>query len=514
MKEIYYFCSMKILTSAQIHELDNYTIKQENIKSIDLMERAATCITDSITRRWGPETPFVVFAGPGNNGGDALAVARMLADKHYSVEVFLFNINARLSDDCKTNCERLHQNKHVKSFVEVKQEFNPPTLSAKNVVIDGLFGSGINKPLSGGFAALVKYINASMAHVVSIDMPSGLMTEENTFNVRQNIINADLTLTLGSKKVCMLLADNQPHLGEVEVLDIGLAKDFKSSTKERFSMTDINDVRAMVKPRNAFAHKGTMGHALIIAGSYGMAGAAILATKACLRSGVGKVTIHTPKSNRQIMQIAVPEAIVQLDKEETIFSQAVDTDAYQAACVGPGIGLNETSAIALVSQVRSNKTPMVLDADALNLLGAHRAWMKQLSEGLIFTPHPKELERLVGTSAADDYERLMQASELAQTIRGYVMLKGHHSALCCPDGNIIFNSTGNAGMATAGSGDVLSGIITALLARGYERQEAAVLGMYLHGLAGDIAAEEYGQESLTASDIIDALPKAFKSLYK
>lgn len=501
---------MKIFTSAQIRELDKYTIEHEPITSINLMERAAAVLTKSITALWGRDTRVVVFAGPGNNGGDALAVARMLIDSNYDVQVFLFNTSGHLSDDCKKNRDRLKNMRNLKHFVEVTQEFDPPVLGKGMLVVDGIFGSGLNKPLTGGFASLVKYINASEAQVVSIDIPSGMMSEDNTYNVRANIIRANVTLTLGSKKLCMMMPDNQPLLGDTYVLDINLSAEFIEKTESQYSIVEAENIRAMMKPRSPFAHKGDMGHALLVAGSYGMAGAAVLASKACLRSGVGKLTIHTPKRNYDIMQISVPEAIMQMDKEETIFSQPADTSGYEAIGIGPGLGQNENTAIAVIAQIRSNKTPMVIDADALNILASHRAWMQQLPEGLILTPHPKELDRIIGSSSGDDFERLTRARELAQQLRAYVLLKGHFSALCMPNGHIVFNSTGNAGMATAGSGDVLTGIITGLLARGYSRGDAAVMGMYLHGLAGDLAAEALGYESMTASDIIKYLPKAFQ----
>lgn len=505
---------MKIFTSAQIHELDKYTIEHDKIKSIDLMERAASELTESILSMWDESSRFVVFAGPGNNGGDALAVARMLTERHCEVDVYLFNINNSLSSDCHANAERLRKMKNLKSFNEVVQEFDPPTLDTGCIVIDGLFGSGLNKPLSGGFAALVKYINSSTAKVVSIDVPSGMMTEDNTYNVRANIIRADVTLTLGSKKLCMFFADNQPKLGKVKVLDIGLSKEYIENTSTQHTVIEAADIKQMLKPRDAFAHKGSMGHALLIAGCYGMAGAAILSSKACLRSGVGKLTIHSPKRNIAIIQTAVPEAIAQMDKEDTYYTQAVDTAEYDAIGIGPGLGQSENTSIALIAQIRSNKTPIVLDADALNMLASHRAWIQQLPHGLILTPHPKELERLIGTTSTDDHERLTHAIDLASMIHGYVLLKGHYSALCTPDGKVIFNSTGNAGMATGGSGDVLTGIITGLLARGYDREEACILGMYLHGLAGDLAARDLGEESLIASDIINYIPKAFLKISK
>ena len=504
---------MKIFTSSQIRELDKYTIEHEPIKSIDLMERAARAITRAITERWNTSVPVVVFAGPGNNGGDALAVARMLIDQDYQVQTFLFNISGHLSADCEENKQRLVSRKGNALLTEVTQEFDPPHLEEGMLVIDGLFGSGLNKPLAGGFSSLVKYINASPSKVVSIDVPSGLMTEDNTYNVRANIIRADLTLTLQHSKLSFFFSENQQFLGEVKVLDIHLSEAGMASIDAQYTIMDEGEIRQMLLPRDAYAHKGTMGHALIVAGSYGMAGAAILATKACLRSGVGKVTTHCPRRNVQVLQTAVPEAIIHIDREETIFSEAIPTENYQALGIGPGIGTTEQTSIAMIAQLRRAQCPVVVDADALNVLASRHAWLQQLPKGTIATPHPKELERMEG-QCVDSFERLTKARLLAERIQGYVVLKGRYTAVCMPDGHITFNPTGNAGMATAGSGDVLTGIITGLLARGYQRREACLLGVYLHGLAGDLAVSDLGEESLMASDIINYLPKAFLKIKK
>ena len=501
---------MKIFTSAQIHELDRFTIENEPIKSVDLMERAAKALTQAITEMWSNVTPVIIFAGPGNNGGDALAVGRMLIDKNYDVKVYLFNISGNLSEDCATNKKRLLE-KRSKALVEVIQEFEPPQLEAGMLVIDGLFGSGLNKPLAGGFASLVKYINASPAQVVSIDVPSGLMTEDNTYNVRSNIIRANLTLTIQQPKLSFLFPENQQFIGRLKVLDIRLSKEGIEKIDANYTLLEENDIRPRLLSRDPFAHKGKMGNALIIAGSYGMGGAAVLATKACLRVGAGKVTAHTPKRNTVIMQISVPEAVIQFDREETIFSEAVDTDDFNAVGIGPGLGTSEQTAIAIIAQLRRTQCPIVADADAINILANHRAWLQQLPKGIIMTPHPKEFDRLESHSA-DSFERLMKARDLAERLQAYVVLKGHHTSLCLPDGHIVFNSTGNAGMATAGSGDVLTGIITGLLARGYKHEDACIVGMYLHGLAGDIAAKELGEESVIAGDLIQYLPYAFKRL--
>lgn len=502
---------MKIFTSTQIHELDRYTIENEPIPSLDLMERAAKALTQAITEMYSVTTPVVVFAGPGNNGGDALAVARLMADKNYQVSVYLFNINGNLSPDCAANKQRLQENKRIRQFIEVIEEFNPPVLEANMLVVDGLFGSGLNKPLAGGFASLVKYINSSPAQVVAIDIPSGLMTEDNTYNVRANIIRADHTLTLQQVKLSFLFPENQQFVGNLRVLDIRLSKEGMKKLESQYTMVEENDVRQLMLPRSPYAHKGQMGNALLIAGSYGMAGAAILAARACMRAGVGKVTVNSPKRNLPLLQVAVPEAIVQNSLEETYFAEAVDTEDFNALGIGPGLGQSEQTAIAMITQLRRTQCPIVVDADALNILANHRAWLQQLPQDIIMTPHPKELDRLEGHSA-DSYERLTKASNLAERLKGYIVLKDHHTAICCPGGHILFNSTGNAGMATAGSGDVLTGIITGLLARGYKPQDACVVGVYLHGLAGDIAAHDLGEESLTASDIINCLPRAFKRL--
>ena len=503
---------MKIFTHQQIKELDHYTMEHEPIRSIDLMERAARAITRAITDRWDSSVPVVVFAGHAGNGGDALAVARMLIDQGYSVQTYLFNISGHLTDECNANRLRL-LDKRGGRLIEVTQEFDPPVLNENTLVIDGLFGSGLTKPLAGGYASLVKYINNAKSQVVSIDVPSGLMTEDNSYNVRANIIRATLTLSLQHIKLSFLFPEHHQFIGELRILDIRLSQEGIQRMNAHFCITEEQEVRQMLaqRPRDAFAHKGEMGHALIIAGSYGMSGAAIMAAKSCMRAGAGKVTVHTPKRNVLAIQVSVPELVVQPDREETIYSEPVPTEPYQALAIGPGIGTVEQTCIAMIAQIRRAQCPVVVDADAINILASRRAWLQQLPKGAIMTPHPKEFDRLEGQSV-DSYERLVKARQLAEQLQGFIVLKGHFTAICMPDGSVVFNSTGNAGMATAGSGDVLTGIITGLLARGYDQRSACIAGVYLHGLAGDLAAQELGMESLMATDIINYLPKAFEKL--
>lgn len=494
-------------------ELDEYTIQSEDISSIDLMERASAKVTEFIKANYPDRQRHIaVFSGPGNNGGDGLAVARQLSAVGYErVEVFLFNTSNSLSADCKTNAERLQNECGNVAFTEVTQQFEAPQLTAQTLIVDALFGTGLNKPLSGGYAALVQFINALGAEIISIDMPSGLMCEDNSFNSYSSIVCATHTLTFQLPKLAQLLPDNQSYVGELHLVDIGLSSEKMDEMLVQYSITEASEVKRMLKQRPAFGHKGTFGHALLIAGQYGMAGAAILAAKACLRSGAGKVTLHTPTANNAILQTAVPEAIISHDADENIFTTPQPVDSYNAVAIGPGIGTHKRTALALIEQISHSSSPLLLDADALNILGGHKGWIPQVPANAILTPHPGEMIRL-GICNHDSYSVLMEAMNMAKHHNLFLVLKGHYTAVCTPSGHVYFNPTGNSGMATAGSGDVLTGIITSLLAQGYAPETACRLGVYLHGLAGDIAADELCEESVTASDIIAHIPHAFRKL--
>ena len=499
---------MKILSSNQLKELDKYTIEQEPISSIDLMERASRALSEAITKRWDISYPIIVFAGPGNNGGDALAVARILSQKQYHIEVYLFNTKGKLSDECQTNLSRLRTCGSI-YFTEINTQFNPPPLTEKHIVIDGLFGTGLNKPLSGGFASLVRYINASKATVVSIDIPSGLMGEDNTYNIRPHIIQADVTLSIQLPKLSFFFPENEDIVGEWELLDIGLKQSFIDASTTSYSIIEEEEIRSYLKPRKRFSHKGTFGHGLLIAGSYGMAGASILSAKACLRSGIGLLTVHVPIHNHSLIQTTVPEAIVQTDIHERYFAAPVDLSKYKALAIGPGLGQEEDTALAMVEQIQGSNIPVIIDADAINILSSHRNWLSRLPKRCILTPHLGELERLVG-KCMDTYERLTKVKELAAYLQSYIIVKGAWTTIVTPEGNCHFNPTGNPGMATAGSGDVLTGILLALLAQGYSQEQTCKIGVYIHGLAGDIAARELSETAMISSDIINALPSAWK----
>ncbi len=503
---------IKIFSTDKVRELDRYTIQYEPIESIDLVERAATAFTREFCRHFNKQMRVIVFAGQGNNGADALAIARQLIEAGYRVESYLFNPSSRLSPECEQNRERLLQLAGRAKFVEVAAgNVNMPDLAAYDIVVDGLFGSGLSRPLSGGFAALVKYINQSDTTVVSVDIPSGLFGEDNRRNEPEAIVRADWTFSFGFPKLSFLLAENAEYVGRWKMLDILLHPDAVEGMPTPFALIDEKDLEYVFPPRPCFAHKGMFGHALLIAGSRGKMGAALLAARACLRSGAGLLTVHVPQKGETVLQTAFPEAMVDLDTNADHFSFISDTSAYAAIGIGPGLGTHADSLKAFTHLLQVVEKPLVVDADALNLLAGHREWLKRLPPRSILTPHPKEFDRLAGESRSS-YERLMKAQTFAQENQVCLVLKGAYTAVCTSNGKVYFNSTGNPGMATAGSGDVLTGVILGLLAQGLEPETAAVAGVYLHGLAGDLAAKSHTEISMVASDITDMLGMAFKQI--
>ena len=501
---------MKILTGGQFRELDRYTIENLPIPSIELMERASRAVADVIRRRYDASRRVIIFAGPGGNGGDGLAVGRLLAADGRDVTAYLFNVGKGISPDCATNRDRIAATPGA-TLHEVVAEFRFPELRPTDIVVDALFGTGLSKALDGGFALVARGINASSATVVAIDMPSGLMCEDNTYNDSSSIVRATLTVGIQMPKLAYLFPENQRYVGEFTLVDIGLCQSGIDQLQAHLWLTEPAEVAAMLRQRPPFAHKGTMGHALLVAGSRGMAGAAILAARAALRSGLGKLTLHTPYDNLDILQTSVPEAIVQVDADPEHITAAFDATTFQAVGIGPGITTHRHTAAALHAYLQQQTGPLVLDADALNILAQNHEWMRHVHADTILTPHPGEMDRIVG-HCQSTYERMARTRNLAINHHLFIVLKGRYTMVCTPAGDVLFNPTGNPGMATAGAGDVLTGIITGLLAQGYLPAEAATLGVYLHGLAGDIAAQALSEESLIASDIIAHLPDAFRRL--
>jgi NAD(P)H-hydrate epimerase len=505
---------MKIFETSAIKTLDRYTIDHEPVDAIDLVERAATAFVHEFCRKFSKLNRIIVFAGQGNNGADALAIARLLSEEGYHIETFLFNPDKHLSEACEINKHRLTADKKV-LFCEVVDNFTPPELTDRDLVVDGLFGTGLNRPLSGGYAAVVDYINRSDAVVVSIDIPSGLFGEDNRTNHTTSIIRAAYTYTFEFPKLAFLMPENASFTGKWKILPISIHPAIIEKTNTPYRMTTDQDLAGIVKPRNTFAHKGMFGHALLIAGSRGKMGAAVLAAKACLRSGAGLVTVHLPQRGETALHSTVAEAMLSLDDDTDFVSALPDIKAFDAIAVGPGLGTQNQSVKLLETLLRAVDKPLLLDADALNMLAMNRKLIPLLPPHSILTPHPKEFDRLFGECHCG-YERIQKARAKAAELDIYIVLKGAYTAVCTPEGNVFFNSTGNPGMATAGSGDVLTGVILSLLAQKYTPETAAVAGVYLHGQAGDLALESVpesiSEESLIAGDIIQMLGKAFKTV--
>jgi len=505
---------MKFFSTSQIRELDKFTIENEPIASIDLMERAANALYEKYLSTFSYLKPVCILAGPGNNGGDALALARMLLLTSLDVKVILLH-TGKVSADCETNRLRLLE-KFPDSLIELNNEFIAPEITNDTIIIDGLFGSGLTRSLSGIFADAVKWMNESGCKVMSIDIPSGLQGEENiplTPKGENNnpIVRADYTFSLQFPKLAFLLPENEEFVGQWEVVDIGIHPQAIAQTETSFATIEVEDVQSVLKKRSKFSHKGTFGHALIISGSKGMAGASVLSARAALRSGVGLVTIHGPECNRLIVQTAIPEAIFQSDASNDFISEVDNIENYSAIAIGPGIGTVKETALMLENMTKGLEKPCIFDADALNIIGQHNHLLQLIPHNSIFTPHPKEFERLFGPCSSS-YERMLKAQKMSQQLKIIIVLKGTHTLISTPDGKLHFNTTGNAGMATAGSGDVLTGILAGLLAQGYSPEDTAKIGVFIHGYAGDLALKAESEESLIAGDIICHLGEAFQSI--
>ncbi len=503
---------MKILPVEKIREADAYTIKNEPVSSVDLMERAAGKIFKWMKKRIKKDRNIYVFSGPGNNGGDGLVVARKLSKSNYNVKVYIVKFSDKTSDDFKINLERLKKETQV-TVEEISNENNIfPDINAGDIILDAIFGSGLTRAVKGIAGEVIDKINASSAVKIAVDTPSGLFADKPSLIDGNHIVHADYTLSFQFPKLAFFMPENDRFTGDWHILDIGLHPDYINSVQTENFFTLKEDVKPILKKRPKFSHKGTYGHALLIAGSYGKMGAAVLAAHGCLRSGAGLLHVHLPKSGYTIMQTALPEAMISLDRYENYFSQIPDLSQYNAIGIGPGLGKEHQSQMALKILIQEFKNPVVFDADALNILSENPTWLQFLPPGSILTPHPKEFERLAG-KWGNGFERLEMQRNFSKKYNVYVVLKGAYTSVCTPDGKCYFNSTGNPGMATAGSGDVLTGIITGLLAQRYSPGQAAVLGVFLHGLAGDFAADKKGFEAMIAGDMVNNLGKAFKKLY-
>lgn len=501
---------MKIFPAETVQEIDKYTIENEPIASIDLMERAASRLVDWFVRNYRPHRKVVVIAGPGNNGGDALAAARMLMNRNYRVSCYLVSSSRKLSEDCQVNLDRLGEVKGDK-VQRISSANDIPGLNGDELVIDGIFGSGLSRVVEGVYRNVIDMINNSGAEVISIDIPSGLFGEDNTENDPDAIIRAAHTLTFQFPFLSFFFAENEPFTGRWHVIYIGLHEEIIERKETPYKVISKDFTAGVIPDRTKFSHKGSYGHGLVVAGSYGMMGAALLSGEAALRTGAGLVSIHIPAAGYEIIQTAFPEAIVSLDPHEHVFSAPPDLEKYDAIAAGPGLGTGSLTREAIKTLLEKAKVPLVLDADALNIIGELPELVDLIPPGTILTPHPLEFDRIAGTSG-NGWERHLKQKAFAEKYGVIVVLKGAYTGISLPGGEYYLNMTGNPGMATGGSGDVLTGMILSFLAQGVKPVDAAFAAVYLHGSAGDIAAEKAGEESLIAGDIIKQLGAAFKKV--
>ncbi len=496
----------KILTATQTKQLDQYTIEHEPVASIDLMERACRAFVDWFVQHYRQNKKIGIVCGTGNNGGDGLGIARLLIENHYNVKVWIVRGEVKEATDFKINFEKAKISRV--NLSEISLPSDRGLFVGCDILIDALFGSGLSRPLEGIYAQAIRCFNNTYAIKIAVDIPSGLMADQLS---KGEIVQAHRTISFQLPKMAFFFPENNKYVGEWNLVDIGLSKQFLKEIDTNHFFVTKESVKKIVKPRSIFSHKGNYGHALLIAGSLGKMGACILSAKASLRAGVGLLTLHVPKNGNAILQTSVPEAMSISDSNENYFSSPPDDLSYDAIGIGPGLGQRPDTTKAIEQLLKQYQKPMVIDADALNIISSNRHLLSIIPQGSILTPHPKEFERLVGVWTTD-FERLEKQKTLSAQLNSVIILKGAYTSIAAPQGQVYFNSTGNPGMATGGSGDVLTGILTGLLAQGYTSTEVAILGVYLHGLAGDLAANTLGMNSLIASDLIDFLPQAFKSI--
>ncbi len=500
---------LPIFSSDQIRRADLVTIARQEISSYALMERAGLRCSEWIREHFTVDHPILIFAGQGNNGGDGLVIARLLLEAGYKVSVYQLQLTDSYSEDCMMARNQLLQ-KYASEFHFIKNQKGVPGFPEQAICIDALLGTGLSRPISGILAAIIQKLNTGKAIKVAIDLPSGLFADSDP-GKEPVIFQADHTLSFQFPKLSFFFPRSGEYTGQWRIMDIDLDTDYIQNEPTCNHALTFAFIKSLVHPRKKFSHKGTYGHALLMAGSLGKMGAAVLSAKACLRSGVGLLTVHLPLSGNQIMQTALPEVMISPDSNTDIITSYPQTIEYAATGIGPGIGTGEKTRQALYQLLSQVRDPLVLDADALNILGSHTDGLSLVPAGSILTPHPKEFERIAGKTA-NDFDRHRRQLELSRQYGLYIILKGAHTCITTPDGESYFNTTGNPGMARGGSGDVLTGVLTALLAQGYTLRDTCLLGVFVHGYAGDLARREKGETGMIATDICEALPVAFQLL--
>ena len=513
-------CDDRLFTVSEIRDCERFTMEKRGISSLELMEDAGRACADALAEtalHFDTENVYI-YVGTGNNGGDGVVMAaHLLEDPFVQYNIYVVVCapeNARYSEEMQYQLKRWQklENKKDNAYLICYSADNQPQPTKDDLIVDALFGIGLNKPVTGFYADVIRHINASDAYTVSIDTPSGLFADQSTPE-NGAVVMADKTFSIQFMKTAFLLPQNYPYYGEVEVVDIGMEAPDSLRDTDRYLLS-ASEMRKLLRPLPKYAHKGTFGHGLLVAGSDRMPGAAVLAAKAAMRGGIGKLTVHTVRSVRNILAVSLPEAIHSIDDNEQVVSH-IDwnhlPENITAVAFGPGLGTAKQTVAAMKDILDTVKLPLIIDADGLNMLAENKTWQAFLPPNSILTPHFAEFERLAG-KPSDDFDRLERAKAFAQRYSVILVLKGHHTVVTFPSGRQFFNTTGNAGMATAGSGDVLTGLILSLLAQGYEPGKAAVLGVWLHGAAGDAYARDNDPRTLIASDLPQYFPEAIEEL--
>lgn len=492
---------MKLFTAEDIRNIERHTLQTEAITTLTLIERVGKAAAAEISSRFRPTRRTIVFAGPGNNGADALLTAYHLQQQGFSPLVYLFNIGGTaLKPDCKKCRDMIRSKSPELEMVQITKTFDIPDLGPADLVIDGLFGTGLSAPLDGGFMALVRYINESGATVVSLDMPSGMFAEWNRQTLLRNMVHAHLTLAIQYPRVAFFISDNAEAVGVWKTLDIGLSKEAADAVKTDFHLVGEAEIKPFLKSRKPFTSKADYGSALLVAGRYGMVGASIMSARGALRSGVGKLTVYGPQCAFPIVQAGVPEALFECDDDKLRITHVRLDHNYTAVGIGPGIGTAEVTIGAVEALFNQTQYPIVADADALNCIAKRHSLLERVPERSVLTPHPAEFDRMFGEHTSEE-SRIIDAIRVCRDYNIIILLKGHYTKLIRPDGKVYINTAGTPALATAGSGDVLTGIILSFMAQGMKPEVAALVASYIHGRAGEMAAAEYGEYGVTATDI-------------
>lgn len=502
---------MKIFSKEQIYEGDKLTSERQNISSTDLMERAGTQIFNWMHMRMqGAQVPIHVFCGIGNNGGDGLVLARHLITHGYNVKTYIINCSDKRSKDFLINYDRIKNvTKEWPTLLSCSDNF--PEIHHDDIIVDAVFGIGLNRPIDDWVKALFIHFKNAKAFTLAIDIPSGMHTDKMPKDA-DAVVMAGYTLSFASPKLVFFLPETAKYTVQWEVLDIGLDQDYLFATQTEVDLIGKHEVLPMYIPREKFSHKGQFGHALIIGGSYGKIGAVTLASRAALSCGAGLVSAYVPKCGYNVLQSSFPEAMVITDVDDELITNIKLKEEPTVIGFGVGVGTATKTRHAFEAFLKSNKIPLVIDADGINILSKKKALLKLLPEQTVLTPHPKELERLIG-KWKDDFDKLEKVKAFSKKYNAIVVIKGANTITVFQD-KLYVNTTGNSALSTAGTGDVLTGIITGLISQGYNPLSATIFGVYLHGKSADIAVEDFGYQSLIASHVIDYLGEAYLDLFK